>query len=82
MKIDKMNEGVIFLNEKQNENQPDYTGNLNVLGRQVRIACWKKVSKSGKNMMSCKITDEDSNKGDVTAYEVQDSRNSEINQPF
>ncbi len=83
MKIENMNEGVIFQNDKDHDKQPDMTGHLNVFGKQVRIACWTKVSKkTDKNFLSCKISDTDYNKGDVTPQEVYQNKIEDSSMPF
>jgi len=47
----------IFKNEKTNENQPDYTGQGKIGGKEVKIAGWKKVGQSGVEYISFKVED-------------------------
>jgi uncharacterized protein (DUF736 family) len=54
----KENFGSLFINDnKENENQPDYTGKVNVEGTEHRIAGWKKTSKAGNTYLSLKVSD-------------------------
>tara|TARA_R110001592_G_scaffold96374_6_gene276873 strand:- start:4193 stop:4354 length:162 start_codon:yes stop_codon:yes gene_type:complete len=50
----------MFTNDnKTKENQPDYTGQGKFLGKEVKIAGWKKVSAAGKGYVSYKIEEKD-----------------------
>jgi len=51
------NRGAIFKNDKTADNQPDYTGKINVDGVEKRIALWIRESKSGNKYMSAAISD-------------------------
>jgi hypothetical protein len=43
------NTGSLFKNDrKNNEKQPDYTGTVNVDGKELRLAAWVKEGKNGK----------------------------------
>ncbi len=53
----------LFFNEKTNDAQPDMTGNGKIGGKDVKLACWKKVGKSGKEFFSCKVEDKDAYRG-------------------
>jgi len=56
MQYDDTNRGAFFKNErKENENQPDYKGPLNVEGKDYEIAGWIKKSKTGKTYLSLKV---------------------------
>lgn len=45
----KLNSGAIFKNDhKQSEKQPDYTGTINVDGKEKQIGLWVKEGKKGK----------------------------------
>lgn len=50
--------GTLFQNEKQSENQPDYTGpvELRMFNAEKRIAAWKK-SKDGKPYLTMSVSD-------------------------
>jgi len=54
---DDTNRGAIFKNDKTADNQPDYTGKINVDGVEKRIALWIRESKSGNKYMSAAISD-------------------------
>ena len=54
---DDTNRGAIFKNDKTADNQPDYTGKINVDGVEKRIALWIRESKSGTKYMSAAISD-------------------------
>lgn len=50
------NRGVLFQNtKKETEKHPDYTGELNVEGKEYWISGWKKVSKNGNPFVSLSI---------------------------
>ena len=67
------NYGSLFKNDKkEKENQPDYTGKVNVEGALYSIAGWKKVSEARNTFLSLKISD-------VTA---PDKQSKEKNLPF
>ena len=54
----KENYGALFKNDqKSNDNQPDYTGKVNVEGADYKIAGWIKESKAGNTYLSLKISD-------------------------
>ncbi|MDQ3748023.1 MAG: DUF736 domain-containing protein [Acidobacteriota bacterium] len=46
--VEKENTGMIFKNEKNNERQPDYKGQVNVRGEQLEVAMWIKEGAKGK----------------------------------
>lgn len=49
--------GVLFVNDrKQNQNSPDFTGNVVVGGVKKRLAAWKK-EKNGKKFFSIQLSD-------------------------
>jgi uncharacterized protein (DUF736 family) len=55
---DNTNSGALFINDKgDNPSRPDYTGTINVNGKDMRLAGWKKQSKAGKNFLSLKISE-------------------------
>ncbi len=54
----KENYGALFKNDqKSRDNQPDYTGKVNVEGADYKIAGWIKESKAGNTYLSLKISD-------------------------
>jgi hypothetical protein len=41
--FDRTNTGVLFTNDrKQNDKQPDYTGNINIDGKEFWLSAWNK----------------------------------------
>lgn len=57
MSYDNTDSGVLFKNDsKERDNQPDYTGKINVGGVEKRLAAWIKQGRNGK-FMSLKVTD-------------------------
>lgn len=50
--MNKDNTGVLFINQKSNDRQPDFKGNITIGGVEYRVAGWKKQSASGKNYIS------------------------------
>ena len=58
MDFDDTNRGVLFQEtEKKSEKAPDYTGKLNVEGKEYRLAGWKRQSKNGKPFLSLSISE-------------------------
>jgi uncharacterized protein (DUF736 family) len=56
MEYDNTNSGVLFKNnKKETEKHPDYTGKVNVEGKEMRLAAWIKEGKAGK-FMSLKLS--------------------------
>lgn len=48
---DNTNTGVLFKNDrKESEKHPDYTGKVNMEGKDMRLAAWIKEGKNGKFM--------------------------------
>ena len=49
--------GALFKNDrKEKENQPDYTGNVEVEGTKYNMAGWMRQSKAGKPFMSISLS--------------------------
>lgn len=56
-KFDNTNKGFLFKDEKKtNERAPDYTGTINLLGKDYRLSAWVRQSKAGKKFLSLAIT--------------------------
>jgi uncharacterized protein (DUF736 family) len=54
--FDNTNRGALFKNnDKTDEQQPDYRGNLNVGGVEFWLSAWIKTSKQGMKYMSIAI---------------------------
>ena len=67
---DNTNRGAMFPNKykEDGDKRPDHTGNLNVDGKEFKIAAWQSTSKAGNDYLSIRITEpemsESSNDGD------------------
>lgn len=60
---DNTNSGIIFLEQdKESEKHPDYTGKLDVKGKEYRLAGWKRIGKSGKPFISLKLSEPEQKK--------------------
>lgn len=56
MAYDNTNRGALFKAEKEgNESRPDYSGNLNVDGKEFFLDAWIKTSKAGQKYMSLSV---------------------------
>lgn len=54
------NSGALFKNDKkEQDNHPDYQGNITVAGRKYRLAAWIKTGKSGIKFMSLAVKEFD-----------------------
>jgi len=66
---DNTNQGALFRNEdKSDEDERDYTGNLNVEGREFRVSGYVKTSKAGKKYLRLTVKPKG---GDKTAKPVR-----------
>ena len=73
---DNTNRGAIFKNnDKTADNQPDYTGKINVDGVEKRIALWIRESSKGTKYMSAAISDK-------MPPKEQEVQRSEVMQPL
>ncbi len=53
---DNSNRGALFrVDEKRSENGPDFTGKLNVAGKDWELSAWERVSKAGKPYLSVSV---------------------------
>jgi uncharacterized protein (DUF736 family) len=58
MEYDNTNSGTLFpAEDKKTEKSPDFTGKLNVEGKEYRLSAWKKTSKTGKKFLSVSISE-------------------------
>ena len=49
--------GTLFINTKTSDTQPDLKGEINIDGKVIRIAAWKRQTKTGTDMYSIKVDD-------------------------
>lgn len=57
---DNTNRGALWFNtDKKNEKAPDYTLNVNFMGKDFTIAAWKKTTKEGRKLISFNIEEGD-----------------------
>jgi uncharacterized protein (DUF736 family) len=59
MQYDNTNKGVLFRDTEKAEGtkKPDYTGKLNVNGKDYRLAGWLKEAKNGSKFLSLAISE-------------------------
>lgn len=56
--FDNTNRGTLFKNDKgDNPNRPDYTGKINIAGKEYRLASWEKKGQSGKTFFSLTVSE-------------------------
>lgn len=56
---DNTNRGAMFPNKykEDGDKRPDHTGNLNVDGKEFKIAAWQSTSKAGNSYLSIRLTE-------------------------
>lgn len=57
---DNTNRGVLFKNDKGNPpkvERPDYTGDINFNGTDMRLAAWIKISQKGEKFLSLSVSE-------------------------
>tara|TARA_R100001443_G_C3275591_1_gene159072 strand:+ start:47 stop:295 length:249 start_codon:yes stop_codon:yes gene_type:complete len=68
------NSGVLFVNDrKEKENQPDYTGNITMDGKKMRLAGWKKTAKADPSKQFLSISVSEFQKKEETAGPIIDN---------
>lgn len=61
---DNTDRGALFKNErKTQDNQPDYTGSINVGGAEFYLSAWIRTQQSGRKYMSLAVSAKDERKG-------------------
>jgi len=61
---DNTNSGTFFVNDrKEKPNHPDYSGKINVEGKEYYLKGWKKTAKSGTNFLSLALNPVDAAPG-------------------
>lgn len=54
----KENTGTLFKNQYKTEDKhPNYKGRINVAGKMMDIALWKRTTKQGENYLSVKLSE-------------------------
>jgi len=62
----KRNTGSLFKNDrKQLQNQPDYTGHVDIEGSDYRLSAWIRVAKSGKKYMAISASPADQQRAPI-----------------
>lgn len=57
---DNTNRGSLFVNDKkQADNHPDFSGAINIEGREFYLSAWKQTSKAGYNYLSLSVKPKD-----------------------
>jgi uncharacterized protein (DUF736 family) len=73
MEYDNTNSGTLFpAEDKKTEKSPDFTGKLNVEGKEYRISGWKKTSKAGKKFLSLSVSEPQSQGSNQSKPAVKD----------
>ena|SRR3990167_7786941 len=54
---DNRNSGVLFPNDKKHGKQPDFTGKLDVDGRELSLSAWSRTSKAGREFLSLRVSE-------------------------
>lgn len=53
-----LNKGVLFAElDKKTEKSPDYTGKIDINGKEMRLAGWKRQSKNGTTFLSLAVSE-------------------------
>ena len=61
---DNTNRGALWFNtDKKNDKAPDYTLNVNFMGKDYTLAGWKKTTKEGRRLISFNIEEGDGKRG-------------------
>lgn len=76
---DNTNRGVLFkAKEKKSDKSPDYTGNINVDGVELKLSGWLKTSKAGEKFFSLSVwTPQEGGNGHTTA-KAKPARNADF----
>lgn len=71
MSYDNTNTGAMFKNDKQgNEKRPDYTGKINVEGKDYFLSSWIKESKDGNKFLSLSVKSTDQKKQEKESSDI------------
>ena len=68
---DNTNKGVLFPNKyKENgDNRPDYTGTVDVEGKEYRLAAWERTSKNDNTYLSVVLSEPQQREASSTSSE-------------
>jgi uncharacterized protein (DUF736 family) len=78
---DNTNRGALFKNnDKTEESQPDYRGNINCGGTEYWLSAWLKTSKAGMKYMSLSIKPKNADTAKSAGASIKQDLNDEI--PF
>lgn len=73
MAYDNTNSGALFTNDKKgNEKRPDYTGKINVEGKDFYISAWVKENKTGGKFLSLSVKQIEGKEDKSTYQESKD----------
>lgn len=78
---DNTNKGILFNEQaKKSERSPDWTGKLDVEGKEYRIAAWERTTKTGTPILSLAISEpqEQADVTGATGYEQAKAKAQEI----
>lgn len=74
MEYDNTNSGTFFVNDrKEKPNHPDYSGKINVEGKEFYLKGWKKTAKSGTNFLSLAVNPVEGDKPKSASVPVNDA---------
>ena len=74
MEYDNTNSGTFFVNDrKEKPNHPDYSGKINVEGKEFYLKGWKKTAKSGTNFLSLAVNPVEGDKPESASVPVNDA---------
>lgn len=64
--MDKDNSGILFLNKKTNDTQPDYTGDATIEGKKYKVSAWINTARSGNKYIALRYKEDGSHSGSET----------------
>jgi len=80
---DNTNSGTFFVNDrKEKPNHPDYSGKINVEGKDYYLKGWKKTAKSGTNFLSLALNPVDAAQSRSSSEPKAASAPTNDNTPF
>jgi hypothetical protein len=71
---DNSNRFALFNNKKTKETQPDYTGTINVDGRELRLSGWVRKSKAGVTYVSGTVQEVQAQESSVPDKSFEDMK--------